>query len=113
ARQDIRYVNQERRSSRSWLSRNGRLLEIGGASVVAASPSRLLQQSNGCNGHVAVDRLAHVVNGQGRDRRRGKGLHLHARLGRHLSLRFDLQGGFVQERKVDRDRVQRQGMAQG
>ena len=45
---------------------------------VAGLASRFLQQANVLDTHAAVDRLAHVVNGQEGDGRGGQRLHLDA-----------------------------------
>src|SRR5215213_263323 len=46
-----------------------------------AAPARLLEQHDLLDRDAALEALDHVVDGQGGDRGRGHGLHLHARAG--------------------------------
>ena len=82
-------------------------------SPVAALAAALLHEPDAVDGHEAVGRLDHVVDGQGGHRDRRHGLHLHAGLGRRGAAGGDDQrAGLAVGRDLDGDLRQRQGMAE-
>src|SRR5690242_13755003 len=81
---------------------------------VAGLAAALLEQMNAVDGHAALDRLHHVVDGEAGDRDRGERFHLDA------GLAFDLDGRAHDEPRqlmmrldLDLDLRDRQGMAEG
>src|SRR5215207_8276792 len=85
---------------------------FGRAAVGAAAPSCLFPQGDVADDHAAVDRLAHVVDGEARDRAGGHRLHLDAGAVDGLDLRLDLDV-VVFDAEVDEHRAYQQWVAQG
>src|ERR687897_402118 len=85
---------------------------FGRAAIGAAAPSRLLPQGDVADDHAAVDRLAHVVDGEARDRAGGHRLHLDTGAVDGLDLRLDLDV-VVFDAEVDEHRADQQRVAQG
>ena len=68
------------------------------AEPMSAAAARFFFQLNAFDRHAAVDRLAHIVNGEGRDGDRRQGFH------------FDARFGLDRDRAVDDQRFGRPGM---
>src|SRR5471032_1717637 len=76
-------------TTRAWASRTGRSLPGIEHSRLAA---RLVHQLHVGDHHAAIGRLAHVVDGQGGDRRGGECLHLDAGAAFKLARGHDVDG---------------------
>src|SRR4051794_40701100 len=60
------------------LDTEGVVVEVEGSAVAPRPPPGLLPEGDVADHHRAVGRLAHVVDGERRDRARGHGFHLDA-----------------------------------
>ena len=86
-------------------------MSVGGE--MARAPAGLLDQADVGDLHLAVDRLAHVVDGQRRHRNGGHRLHLDAGAPGHLAARRDLDAGRgVLGGQFHLDRIEAERMAQ-
>src|SRR4030095_15132439 len=96
--------------TRAWASRTERR---GLAIPRARFAARLMEQPDVGNHHAAVDRLAHVIDGKGRNRGGGERLHLDAGAALELAGRLDVDGvALGVERELHVDRAQRQRMTE-
>src|SRR6058998_1561358 len=89
------------------------LLALAGADESARAAARLAHQADRAEDHLAIDRLAHVVEGEAGDRDRGERLHLDAGacLDRHARLDQYPSAGAVGH-QIDGDVIERQGVAE-
>src|SRR5680860_1758700 len=100
-------------STRASASSTGSRAIGSGRAEGAGAAAGLLDQPNAGEGHGAVDRLAHVVEGEARDGNRGQRLHFHARLAFDFGRGFHAQtDGVALRREVERDLGEGQGMAE-
>src|SRR5262245_27095795 len=90
-----------------------RISALAGATVRAAATAALLDQTDAADRHAAIDRLAHVVEGQRRDRDRGERLHLDpgARLHAYPALDGDARRRVI-GRELDVDVREREWVAE-